>query len=232
VKEKALDSQHAPPDWLSSNPGLLRRPLRGAHPTPLREHDLWGVCRPVGGRDRPDSRSNRGSGPGGATPLQRSAYRQPLPPGHADGLERSRRRGWVAKDPFLDVVELPTKSAEVFLEDADLAAIGEAMRYLEALAVLGSADSRQIPSLGALLAVRVVLYTACAIARSCSEASSPGFAPTTASPAWRYPGRRVNVATRKGGLSILGRTRSGACERSPGLRVATTWCQAASPARR
>jgi hypothetical protein len=73
--------------------------------------------------------------------------------------ERSRRRGWIAKDPFLDVAELPTKSAEVFLEDADLAAIGEAMRYLEALAVLGSADSRQVPSLGALLAVRVVLYT-------------------------------------------------------------------------
>jgi hypothetical protein len=75
--------------------------------------------------------------------------------------ERCRRRGWVAKDPFLDMVELPTRSADVYLEDADLAAIGRALRNLEALARSGSADTRQVPSIGALLATRVVLYTGC-----------------------------------------------------------------------
>jgi hypothetical protein len=75
--------------------------------------------------------------------------------------ERCRRKGWIAKDPFLDFAELPTQSAEVFLEDADLEAIGEALRGLEVRAAESSPQTRQVPSIGALLAIRIVLYTGC-----------------------------------------------------------------------
>ena len=57
--------------------------------------------------------------------------------------------------------EIETSPAEVFLEDEDLAAIGGALRELEAQARAGSVTSRQVPSLAALLAIRIVLYTGC-----------------------------------------------------------------------
>lgn len=72
-----------------------------------------------------------------------------------------RRKGWINKDPFVDVEEIETSPAEVFLEDEDLAAIGKALRELEAQARMASATSRQVPSLAALLALRIVLYTGC-----------------------------------------------------------------------
>lgn len=75
--------------------------------------------------------------------------------------EWCRRAGWIVKDPFLQAEELQTKSAEVFLEDADLAAIGAALRALEAEASAGTDVTRQVPSKAALLALRVVLYTGC-----------------------------------------------------------------------
>jgi hypothetical protein len=76
--------------------------------------------------------------------------------------DRCRRRGWILKDPFADALELEVKgAADVFLEDADLTAIGAALRNLESLASQGSAASRQVPSLAALSAVRIVLYTGC-----------------------------------------------------------------------
>lgn len=71
------------------------------------------------------------------------------------------RKGWINRDPFVDVEEIETSPAEVFLEDEDLAAIGRALRELEAQARAASATSRQAPSLAALLAIRIVLYTGC-----------------------------------------------------------------------
>ena len=75
--------------------------------------------------------------------------------------ERCRRQGWIAKDPFMDAAELPTASAEVYLEDADLLALGAALRSLEAQAGRASEVSRRVPSLAALLAIRIVMYTGC-----------------------------------------------------------------------
>jgi integrase len=72
-----------------------------------------------------------------------------------------RRQGWVAKDPFLDIEEVDAPSAKVYLEDADLAAVGQALRLLEAEAAHSKETTRQIPSLRSLLALRVVLYTGC-----------------------------------------------------------------------
>jgi hypothetical protein len=73
----------------------------------------------------------------------------------------ARRRGWIVKDPLIEVDELDVSSAEIYLEDADFAAVGVALRALERQALTSSAKSRQGPSLGALLALRVAIYTGC-----------------------------------------------------------------------
>jgi len=75
--------------------------------------------------------------------------------------ERCRRLGWIARDPFLDVGELPTQKVDVYLEDSDLAALGAALRNLEKEARTASEVTRQVPSLNALLALRITLYTGC-----------------------------------------------------------------------
>ncbi len=74
--------------------------------------------------------------------------------------EWCRRNGWIVKDPFLKAEELETHSADVFLEDADLSALGEALRFLETQAREGS-PSIPFPSRRSLLALRIVLYTGC-----------------------------------------------------------------------
>lgn len=75
--------------------------------------------------------------------------------------EFARRRGWILKDPFLDIEKLDAPSAKVYLEDLDLAAVGEALRNLEAITDPDPSTARKAPSLTALLALRVVLYTGC-----------------------------------------------------------------------
>jgi hypothetical protein len=76
-------------------------------------------------------------------------------------FEFARRKGWLLKNPFLEVDPYDVLNAQVYLRDLDLAAIGEALRDLEDRARRSSAVSRHVPSLAALYAMRLTLYTGC-----------------------------------------------------------------------
>jgi integrase len=76
-------------------------------------------------------------------------------------FEFARRRGYVIRNPFAEVEPWEVAAAEVYLEDADLAALGQALRNLELQARGGSGLSRHLPSFTALCALRVTLYTGC-----------------------------------------------------------------------
>jgi hypothetical protein len=75
--------------------------------------------------------------------------------------EFARRRGWIVKDPLKEIDLLDTSSAKVYLEDEDLAAVGEALRSLERIAAGSTAHSRHGPAMTSLLALRVAIYTGC-----------------------------------------------------------------------
>lgn len=74
------------------------------------------------------------------------------------------------------------------------------MRNLEALAVLDSADTRQIPSLDALLAVQVVPYTGLCHCEELLKASSRGLSDLKSVPLVPCAGR-LKEASRDGCLS-------------------------------
>lgn len=76
-------------------------------------------------------------------------------------FEAARRKGLLLRNPFTEVDPYELGAAEAFLRDTDLAAVGQSLRELEAQADRSSTRSRRGPGLGALLALRITLYTAC-----------------------------------------------------------------------
>lgn len=74
--------------------------------------------------------------------------------------EFARKQGWIVRDPLTVIDDLDAPAAVNYLEDADLTAIGVALRNLERTA-FRFPDSRLHPSIRSLLALRVVLYTGC-----------------------------------------------------------------------
>ena len=76
-------------------------------------------------------------------------------------FEYARRKGLLLKNPFLEVDPYDVVSAQVFLRDLDLQAVGQVLRDMEVRASQASPVSRHVPSLTALSALRIVLYTGC-----------------------------------------------------------------------
>lgn len=76
-------------------------------------------------------------------------------------FEYARRKGFILKNPFLEVDPYDVVSAQVFLRDLDLQAVGQALRDMETRASQASPLSRHTASRTALSALRIVLYTGC-----------------------------------------------------------------------
>jgi hypothetical protein len=76
-------------------------------------------------------------------------------------FEFARRKGWLLKNPFLEVDPYDILSSQAYLRDLDLAVIGDALRDMEGRALRSKPRSRHIPSLPALYALRIALYTGC-----------------------------------------------------------------------
>jgi hypothetical protein len=76
-------------------------------------------------------------------------------------FEFARRKGWLLKNPFLEVDPYDLLSSQAYLRDQDLAVVGKALREMEDRARRSTPLSRHIPSLAALYALRIALYTGC-----------------------------------------------------------------------
>ena len=73
----------------------------------------------------------------------------------------ARKMGYLVRNPFDFVDPYDVEPAERCLDDAEIAAVGKALREAEALAAVSSPLSRHTPSLTALAALRVAIYTGC-----------------------------------------------------------------------
>jgi hypothetical protein len=73
-------------------------------------------------------------------------------------FEFARRKGWLLRNPFHDVDPYDVLSAQIYLRDLDLAAIGASLREMEECAHRSTLVSRHVPSLGALYALRIALH--------------------------------------------------------------------------
>jgi integrase len=73
----------------------------------------------------------------------------------------ARKMGYLVRNPFDFVDTYDVESAERCFEDHEIAAVGAAIRDAEELASRSSRLSRHVPSLTALYALRVAIYTGC-----------------------------------------------------------------------
>jgi hypothetical protein len=76
-------------------------------------------------------------------------------------FEAARGKGWILRNPFAEVEPFEVEAAQVYLRDVDLAAVGQALREMETQATASTPDSKHVPGLASLLALRVVIYTGC-----------------------------------------------------------------------
>ncbi|HEX4965058.1 MAG TPA: hypothetical protein VF173_29895 [Thermoanaerobaculia bacterium] len=73
----------------------------------------------------------------------------------------ARKMGYLVRNPFDFVDTYDVESAERCFEDHEIAAVGAVVRDAEELAARSSRVSRHVPSLTALHALRVAIYTGC-----------------------------------------------------------------------
>ncbi|MEA2604984.1 MAG: hypothetical protein QOF89_5976 [Acidobacteriota bacterium] len=73
----------------------------------------------------------------------------------------ARKMGYLARNPFNFVDTFEVEPAERCLEDDEIASAGAVLRDAEELAARSSRLSRHVPSLTALRALRVAIYTGC-----------------------------------------------------------------------
>ena len=119
-------------------------------------------------------------------------------------FEYARRKGLLLKNPFLEVDPYNVVSAQVFLRDLDLQAVGQVLRDMEARASQASPASRHVPSLTALSALRIVLYTGCRHRAELLEGTLSWFKEDLGTPRLEVPRAKGDRGESQGRFVYLG----------------------------